>query len=87
MMYPLLPQMPQANPMAAIMQAVASGQDPAAMIRQMAAQDPRASMALQLMQGKRPDQIRTVVENMARERGVDLNQMVQELQRYQLPHR
>lgn len=87
MMYPLPPQMPQANPMAAIMQAVASGQDPAAMIRQMAAQDPRASMALQLMQGKRPDQIRTVVENMARERGVDLNQMVQELQRYQPPHR
>ena len=78
-MYPM--QMPQGgnNPMAEMMQVITSGRDPLPLIRQLAARDPRANMALQLMQGKSPGQIRTVVENMARERGVDLNQMMQTL--------
>ena len=37
--------------------------------------DPRAAQAMRLMQGKNPQQMRQTVENLAKERGIDLGQL------------
>ena len=67
------------NPLALLMMAFQRGGNPMGLIQQMAAQDPRAAMAMQIMRGKSPQQLRTTVENMAREQGIDLGQMMQGL--------
>lgn len=38
--------------------------------------DPRAAQANRIIQGKSPAQLRQIAENMARERGMDLNQIL-----------
>lgn len=48
----------------------------AAMVQSMAmSRDPRAAQAMRLMQGKNPQQMRQTVENLAKERGIDLGQL------------
>lgn len=48
----------------------------AAMVQHMAmSRDPRAAQAMRLMQGKNPQQMRQTVENLAKERGIDLGQL------------
>lgn len=48
----------------------------AAMVQRMAmSRDPRAVQAMRLMQGKNPQQMRQTVENLAKERGIDLGQL------------
>ena len=48
----------------------------AAMVQPMAmSRDPRAAQAMRLMQGKNPQQMRQTVENLAKERGIDLGQL------------
>lgn len=48
----------------------------AAMVQRMAmSRDPRAVQAMRLMQGKNPQQMRQTVENLAKERGIDLEQL------------
>ncbi len=48
----------------------------ATMVQRMAmSRDPRAAQAMRLMQGKNPQQMRQTVENLAKERGIDLGQL------------
>lgn len=78
MMNPM--QMPTgSNPLALLIQAAQHGNDPRAMIRQMAQQNPQVAQAYRLIDGKSPQQLQTIAQNMARERGIDLNQLVQNL--------
>lgn len=49
------------------------------MLQQMAGQNPQAAQAMRLIQGKNPQQLRQIAENMAKERGVDLNQMAHQM--------
>ena len=49
------------------------------MIQQMAGQNPQAAQAMRLIQGKNPQQLRQIAENMAKERGVDLNQIARQM--------
>lgn len=67
------------NPLAMLIQAAQNGGDPKAMIRQMAMQNSQVAQAYRLIDGKSPQQLQTIAQNMARERGIDLNQMVQNL--------
>lgn len=67
------------NPLAMLIQAAQNGGDPKAMIRQMAAQNPAIAQAYRLIDGKSPQQLQATAINMARERGIDLNQFVQSL--------
>ena len=67
------------NPLAMLIQAAQHGGDPKAMIRQMAQQNPQVAQAYRLIEGKSPQQLQMIAQNMARERGVDLNQLVQSL--------
>ena len=58
---------------------IQGGANPNALLNQMARSDPRAAQALQMLQGKTTDQLRTMAENMARERGTSVEQIAQSL--------
>lgn len=70
---------PMNNPIMMLVQAMNSGRNPMQMIQQMAGQNPQIAQAMQLMQGKSSQQLQMMAQNMARERGIDINQMIREL--------
>lgn len=70
---------PNSNPLAMLIQAAQRGGNPKVMMRQMAMQDPKIAQALKLIDGKSPQQLQATAINMAKERGIDLNQLVQSL--------
>ena len=49
------------------------------LLQQMAAQDPQVSQAMRMIQGKSPQQLRSMAENMAKERGVSLEGMANQM--------
>ena len=70
------------NPMN-IMQLVSmmkQGNNPMQILQQMAAQNPQAAQAMQIIQGKSPEQLKQIAANMAKERGIDLNEYIASLQ-------
>jgi hypothetical protein len=67
------------NPMMAMLQMARNGGNPMQMLQQMAGQNPQAAQAMRLIQGKNPQQLRQIAENMAKERGVDLNQIAHQM--------
>ena len=58
---------------------VRSGQNPMEYLRTQAGSNPAIARALEMAQGKSPDQIMRVAQNLANERGVDLASMRQQL--------
>ena len=70
---------PMNNPVLSLVQAMQRGGNPMAMMQQMAYQSPQVAQAVQMMQGKTPQQLQTMAQNMAKERGIDLNQMIRQL--------
>lgn len=62
-----------------MLQMARNGGNPMQMLQQMAGQNPQAAQAMRLIQGKKPQQLRQIAENMAKERGVDLNQMAHQM--------
>ena len=71
--------LPMNNPIMMLVQAMQKGGNPMTLMQQMAGQDPRIAQAMQLMQGKSPQQLQTMAQNMAKERGIDLNEMIRRL--------
>lgn len=67
------------NPIMALVNAMKSGGNPNAMLQQMAGSDPRIGQAMQMMQGKSPQQLRNMAENMARERGTTVQDVARSL--------
>ena len=67
------------NLLAAMMQIMRSGGNPMYLLQQMAAQDPQVSQAMRMIQGKSPQQLRSMAENMAKERGVSLESMANQM--------
>lgn len=65
------------NPMQ-ILQAVNNGANPNQLIMQLAQTNPAIRQAMQLMNGKTPNQIREMVQQRAQQRGIDLNRFVQQ---------
>lgn len=70
---------PMNSPVLMLVQAMNNGGNPMQLIQQMAGQNPQIAQAFQMMQGKSPQQLQQVAQSMARERGVDLNQMLRDL--------
>lgn len=70
---------PMNNPVLALVQAMQQGRNPMALMQTMAQQNPQVAQALQMMHGKSPQQLQSMAQNMARERGVDLNQMLRQM--------
>ena len=67
--------MMQINPMQ-IIQAVQRGANPNQLLTQLAQTNPAMRTAMQLVNGKTPEQIRDMVQKRANELGVDLNRLV-----------
>lgn len=65
------------NP-AQIMQALRNGVNPNMIAMQLAQTDPAVRQAMQIMSGKTPGQVRDIAYQMARQQGVDLNQIAQQ---------
>lgn len=65
------------NPMQ-IIHAVQNGANPNQLIAQLAQSNPAIRQAMQLMNGKTPDQIRDMAQQRAKQMGVDLVQMAQQ---------
>lgn len=57
------------NPLMMLLQAAQGGGDPIRILSQLAGNDPMMAQAIKMVQGKTPDQLRRMAENMARERG------------------
>lgn len=60
------------HPIFQVMNAMRTG-NPIEILQQAAGKNPYAARALKTIQGKAPDQLRQVAENMARERGISIS--------------
>ena len=67
------------NPMFQILQAVRMGRNPQMLMEQLARTNPQINQAMTMMQGKSPQEIRQMAENMCRERGTTPEQVMQML--------
>ena len=67
------------NPMMQIVQAMQMGRNPRMLMEQMARTNPQINQAVAMMQGKSPQELRKMAENMCRERGTTPEQIMQML--------
>lgn len=67
------------DPFGAILRHIQGGMSPDAVLGQLSRSDPRYAQALGMLRGKTPEQMRQMAENMARERGTSVEQIVQAL--------
>lgn len=70
---------PLNNPMALLMGAMRSGKNPAALLQQMAGSDPQIRQVMQMLQGKNSAQLQEMARNMAKERGVNIEDVARSL--------
>lgn len=69
----------QNNPMAQMMGMMQGAKNPQQMLNMMLQQNPQAKQMMQTLQGKSPAQLRTMAENIAKERGTTLEAMAQQM--------
>lgn len=67
------------NPLMQLISMTRQGGNPMTMIQQMAANNPQAAQAMKIMQGKSPEQLKQIATNMAKERGMTIDQVMQQL--------
>lgn len=67
------------NPMSQLVAAINSGRNPEMLLQQMARTDPRVAQAMRMIHGKNPQQLRDIAQNMAKERGVNLEDVARSL--------
>lgn len=67
----------QTHPMNVIMNQFMNGMSPMAILNRMAG--PQVNQAKQIIGGKNQDQLRQIAMNMAAQRGVDLNNLAQQM--------
>ena len=67
----------QVNPMKIIMNQFMSGMSPMAILNRM--NGPQVDQAKNLIGGKNEDQLRQIAMNMAKQRGIDLNGLAQQM--------
>lgn len=67
------------NPFAIAMQMAQAGKNPMGLIQSALGGNPQMAQALKMIQGKDANQLRTVAENMAKERGTTLDQLAQSM--------
>lgn len=60
-------------------QAMNMGQDPMPLLQQSLGGNPKAAQALQMMSGKNAHFLQNMAMNMARERGINVNTIIQRL--------
>lgn len=71
--------MPMNNPLVSLIGVIRNNMRPNQIIQQMVAINPQARQAVQMMQGKSPAQLRQMAINMAKEQGVNINDVLRQL--------
>ena len=72
---------------AQLAQMLRSAQNPEAqtqLLNNLAAQNPAVAAAMKMLNGKNPDEMMKVAQNLAAERGVDINAMMEQLKQFGL---
>lgn len=67
------------NPIMQMIQMARGGRNPIGMIQSMSGSNLQAAQLMRMVQGKNPQQLRQMCENMCRERGTTMEQMAQSL--------
>lgn len=67
------------NPLMQLISMTRQGNNPMQLIQQMAANNPQAAQAMKIMQGKSPEQLKQIATNMAKERGMTVEQVMHQL--------
>lgn len=67
------------NPMQMMMQAMQGGQNPMQWLAQMSGKNPQLQQLQQIVQGKSPDQLMQIADNMAKERGTTVQALAQQM--------
>ena len=67
------------NPMLQVVAAMRGGGDPMAMLNQMAQSNPQMQQAMQMISGKSPQQLQEMAKNLAREKGVNIEDVARSL--------
>ena len=67
------------NPMMAMLNIMQRGGNPMGFLQQMAGNNPQMRQFMQMINGKSPAQLRQMAENMAKERGVSVNDVARQL--------
>lgn len=73
-------QSPQNNSLAALIALIKSGGNPQVLINSMAAQNPKIGEAMQLLQGKSPQDMENICRDLCKQRGIDFNNVMQQVQ-------
>lgn len=67
------------NPALQILDAIRRGANPNQIAAQLAQNNPAIRHAMQIMNGKTPEQVRDMAYQIAQQRGLDLNQIARQL--------
>lgn len=67
------------NMLTMLVNAVNSRQNPLGVLQQMAGGNPQATQAFNMIRGKSAAELRQMAENMAKERGVSINDVLRQL--------
>lgn len=67
------------NPFVMLAQLVQSGGNPTAMINRMAQQNPQIAQSMQMLSGRRPQELQQIAQNLAQQKGIDLNTVIRGL--------
>lgn len=67
------------NPMIGLINLARSGGNPMALMQQIAGRNPRMQQAYSMIQGKTPEQLKQMAENMAKERGMTVEQIAKNI--------
>lgn len=70
---------PMNNPVLMISQLARMGRDPRSIVQSMVQQDPRVRQAMQMFQGKSPQEMEAMVRNMCKERGTTPEELARSL--------
>lgn len=71
--------MMQNNPAFQLAIAMRQGKNPNVILQQMAMSDPRVAQAMQMIQAKTPQQLQEMTKNLAKERGVNIEDVARSL--------
>lgn len=67
------------NPVTQMMQLLQAGKNPRAILNVLAQSDPQVNQIMQMMNGKTPEQLRQIANNMAAERGTTVEDVARQL--------
>lgn len=67
------------NPLMMLMGLMRSGGNPMMMLQQMAGQDPQVAQFMRMLNGKNTQQLQQMAENVAKEKGVSINDVARQL--------